>query len=136
VCQCFGSTASPTSNGRDIRSKHLVPLAIGGAPEDLRNVWPEPKVEAKEKDEVEDALLSAACYRHTLTLQAAQAAIAQLDPDTRRDAGGSRAPLRRKRRMMSYWAWDHDDDEGYDGHDEDEHEALAELGRLPTATRG
>jgi hypothetical protein len=31
-----------------------VPLSLGGAPEDLRNVWPEPKAEAKEKDEVED----------------------------------------------------------------------------------
>jgi hypothetical protein len=48
------------------------------APEDLRNVWPEPKAEAKRKDEVEDALLAAACYRHTLTLvAAAQAAIAR-----------------------------------------------------------
>jgi hypothetical protein len=55
---------------------HL-PLSLGGAPEDLRNVWPEPKAEAKEKDEVEDALLAAACYRHTISLQAAQAAIAR-----------------------------------------------------------
>jgi hypothetical protein len=52
-------------------------LALGGAPEDLRNVWPEPKAEAKRKDEVEDALLSAACYRHTISLQAAQTAIAR-----------------------------------------------------------
>jgi hypothetical protein len=37
----------------------------------------EPKAEAKRKDEVEDALLSAACYRHTLTLAAAQATIAR-----------------------------------------------------------
>jgi hypothetical protein len=56
---------------------HDVPLSLGGAPEDLRNVWPEPKAEAKRKDEVEDALLAAACYRHTLTLAAAQAAIAR-----------------------------------------------------------
>jgi hypothetical protein len=52
---------------------------------------------------------------------------AQLDPDTRRDAGRSTAPLRRKRQMTSHWAWDHDDDE---------HAALAELGRSPAATRG
>jgi hypothetical protein len=45
--------------------------------QDLRNVWPEPKAEARRKDEVEDELLAAACYRHTLTLQAAQAAIAR-----------------------------------------------------------
>jgi hypothetical protein len=37
----------------------IVPLALGGAPEDLRNVWPEPKGEAKRKDEVEDALVAA-----------------------------------------------------------------------------
>jgi hypothetical protein len=54
-----------------------VPLSLGGAPEDLRNVWPEPKAEAKRKDEVEDALLEAVCYRHTMTLAAAQAAIAR-----------------------------------------------------------
>jgi hypothetical protein len=54
-----------------------VPLSLGGAPEDLRNVWPEPKAEAKRKDEVEDALLAAACYRHTMSLAAAQAAIAR-----------------------------------------------------------
>jgi hypothetical protein len=56
---------------------HDVPLSLGGAPEDLRNVWPEPKAEAKRKDEVEDALLDATCYRHTMTLAAAQAAIAR-----------------------------------------------------------
>jgi hypothetical protein len=43
-------------------------------------VWREPKAQAKRKDEVEDALLAAACYRHTISLQAAQAAIrARLD---------------------------------------------------------
>jgi hypothetical protein len=57
--------------------EHAVPLSLGGAPEDRRNVWPEPKAQAKEKDEVEDALLVAACYRHTVSLQAAQAAIAR-----------------------------------------------------------
>jgi hypothetical protein len=56
---------------------HDVPLSLGGAPEDIRNVWPEPKAEAKRKDEVEEALLAAACYWHTLTLGAAQAAIAR-----------------------------------------------------------
>ena len=73
----FRAYGIPHERWRLYTIDHLVPLAIGGAPEDLRNVWPEPKVEAKEKDEVEDALLSAACYRHTLTLQAAQAEIAR-----------------------------------------------------------
>jgi hypothetical protein len=61
----------------DYTIDHDVPLSLGGAPEDLRNVWPEPKAEAKRKDEVEDELLAAACYRHTMTLAAAQAAIAR-----------------------------------------------------------
>ncbi len=73
---------------------HLVNLSLGGAPEDLRNVWPEPKAEAKRKDEVEDALLAAACYRHTMTLAAAQAAIREeLDRNPCRFAGGWRAVL-------------------------------------------
>jgi hypothetical protein len=53
-----------------------VPLALRGALDDLRNVWPEPKDQAKRKDEVEDVLAAAVCYRHTLSLQAAQGAIA------------------------------------------------------------
>jgi hypothetical protein len=52
-------------------------LAISAGPRDLRNVWPEPKAEARRKDEVEDELHEAVCYRHTLTLAAAQAAIAR-----------------------------------------------------------
>jgi hypothetical protein len=67
----------PHEQWRDMTIDHAVPLALGGAPEDLRNVWPEPKSEAKRKDEVEDALVAAVCYRHTLTLLAAQAAIAR-----------------------------------------------------------
>jgi hypothetical protein len=56
---------------------HLIPLGLGGAPEDLRNVWPEPKAEAKRKDEVEDALIAAVCYRYTMQIGQAQAAIAR-----------------------------------------------------------
>jgi hypothetical protein len=56
---------------------HLVPLEIGGAPMDARNVWPQPKDEAKRKDEVEDALHAAVCYTHTISIADAQAAIAR-----------------------------------------------------------
>jgi hypothetical protein len=73
----FRAYGIPHEQWRDFTLDHDIPLSLGGAPEDLRNVWPEPKAEAKRKDEVEDALLSAACYRHTITLQAAQAAIAR-----------------------------------------------------------
>jgi hypothetical protein len=56
---------------------HLVPLELDGAPLDLRNVWPEPKAGAAEKDAVESALHEAVCYRRTLTLEQTQAAIAR-----------------------------------------------------------
>lgn len=56
---------------------HLIPLELGGAPFDLRNVWPQPKVEAKRKDKVEERLRFLVCDRHTLTLWAAQASIAR-----------------------------------------------------------
>jgi hypothetical protein len=82
-----------------VHHRHLVPFALGGAPEDLRNVWPEPKAGAKSKDEVEDALVTAACYRHTLTLQAAQAANrARLDRNDCRSAADSRSPYREDER--------------------------------------
>jgi hypothetical protein len=73
----FRAYGIPHDQWRNYTVDHLVPLSIGGAPEDLLNAWPEPKIEAKEKDGVEDALLAAACYRHTLTLHDAQAAIAR-----------------------------------------------------------
>jgi hypothetical protein len=72
----FHACGIPHEQWRDYTIEHI-PLELGGAPEDLRNVWPEPKTDAKRKDEVEDALLSATCYRHTLTLASAQAAIAR-----------------------------------------------------------
>jgi hypothetical protein len=116
----FRAYGIPHEQWRGYTIEHLVPLALGGAPEDLRNVWPEPKDEAKRKDEVEDALVAAVCYRHTLSLQAAQAANrARLDRNLCRSAGGSRASLPGGRTMS--WTWEHDDDEGYDGHEDDEH---------------
>lgn len=73
----FRAYGIPHEQWRSYTIDHLVPLALGGAPEDLRNVWPEPKAEAKRKDEVEDALVAATCYRQILTLHDAQAAIAR-----------------------------------------------------------
>lgn len=67
---------------------HLVPLELDGRPfgvdasgrPDLRNVWPEPKQQAEEKDAVEGALHAAVCYRRGyrglhMSLHDAQAAI-------------------------------------------------------------
>ncbi len=68
---------------------HLVPIELGGRPFgflgnrwELRNVWPEPKAEAAQKDAVENALHATVCYRAGyrgvhLTLEQADAAIAR-----------------------------------------------------------
>ena len=73
----FRAYGIPHEQWHDYTIDHDVPLSLGGAPEDLRNIWPEPKAEAKRKDEVEDGLLEAVCYRHTISLAAAQSAIAR-----------------------------------------------------------
>jgi hypothetical protein len=59
---------------------HLVPLALGGAPSDLRNYWPEPLIAAdgwtaEMKDELE-AVLSRMVCSGRLPLDVAQRAIA------------------------------------------------------------
>lgn len=64
----------------DYEGDHLVPLALGGAPSDMRNYWPEPWVAADGwtagmKDELE-ALLSRMVCNGRLSLAEAQRAIA------------------------------------------------------------
>lgn len=68
---------------------HLVPIELGGRPFgvrdgawDLRNVWPQPKAQAREKDRVESALHAAVCRRRGyrglhLSLASAERAIAR-----------------------------------------------------------
>ena len=72
----FAAYHIPHDAWRSYTIDHLVPLELGGAPMDLRNVWPEPKTEARRKDHVEDKLHAAVCYDRSLTLEAAQSAIA------------------------------------------------------------
>lgn len=84
----FREYGIPHERWRDFTVDHLVPIELGGEPFglvdgrwDLRNVWPEPKAEARHKDAVEDALHAAVCYRRGyrgihLTVVAAQRAIA------------------------------------------------------------
>ena len=64
---------------------HLVPLELGGAPRDRRNLWPEPNtitladgtsIGSKEKDDLEDALHDEVCSG-TMLLADAQRAIAR-----------------------------------------------------------
>jgi hypothetical protein len=64
----FGETGSPLSYKED----HLVPLSIGGAPRDPRNLFPQPTAKATEKEELEEHLHKAVCSGQ-MTLTAAQA---------------------------------------------------------------
>ena len=66
---------------RDYEEDHLVPLSLGGAPDDERNLWPEPRKsadgwDADRKDELELALNRLVCAGR-LPLATAQEAIAR-----------------------------------------------------------
>jgi hypothetical protein len=117
VFQAYGI---PHEQRRGYTIEHLIPLELGGAPEDLRNVWPEPKTDAKRKDEVEDALLS----RDVLSSHAnagigASCDRAELDRDAGRPAGDSRASLRAEQRMTDLVAGECLKPDAVDyGHDE------------------
>jgi hypothetical protein len=54
---------------------HLVPLELGGAPNDPRNLWPQPGPSPNPKDELEDRLRELVCSGR-LALAAAQRAVA------------------------------------------------------------
>jgi hypothetical protein len=53
---------------------HLIPLELGGAPRNPKNLWPEPRKQAKKSDPLETKLKRQVC-RGTMTLAAARAAI-------------------------------------------------------------
>jgi hypothetical protein len=55
---------------------HLIPLELGGAPRDPRNLWPEPRAQSKLSDPLETKLKRQVC-RHGVTLAAARRAIRQ-----------------------------------------------------------
>jgi hypothetical protein len=54
---------------------HLVPLELGGSPNNPRNLWPEPGAAPNPKDKLETALHDLACS-HRMTLTDAQTTIA------------------------------------------------------------
>ncbi len=60
----------------DYEYDHLVPLELGGAGNDPRNVWPEPGASPNPKDALENRLNEMVCD-HAITLAAAQQAIAR-----------------------------------------------------------
>lgn len=53
---------------------HLVPLELGGAPRNPKNLWPEPRTQAKRSDPLETKLKRQVCKRQ-ITLARARAAI-------------------------------------------------------------
>ena len=55
----------------DYEYDHLVPLELGGAPNDPRNLWPEPGASPNPKDELEERLRAMVCDGE-LSLPAAQ----------------------------------------------------------------
>lgn len=59
---------------RHYEEDHLVPLELGGAPRDPRNLWPEPHTQSPAKDTAENALKADVCYGRR-TLSQAQAKI-------------------------------------------------------------
>lgn len=54
---------------------HLIPLALGGDPNDPRNLWAEPHASPNPKDDIEFRLIQLVCRRE-VSLTDAQAAIA------------------------------------------------------------
>jgi hypothetical protein len=53
---------------------HLIPLELGGAPRNPKNLWPEPRSQAKKSDPLETKLRRQVCKRQ-ITLARARAAI-------------------------------------------------------------
>lgn len=65
-------------NPKHYEEDHLIPLSIGGAPEDPRNLWPEPRESewgAEKKDQLEFVLYKMVCA-HEISLADAQREIA------------------------------------------------------------
>ncbi|MFJ9782648.1 hypothetical protein ACIRSS_23910 [Amycolatopsis sp. NPDC101161] len=65
------------TNMSDYEEDHFLPLELGGAPKDPRNLWPEPHAgspNSSSKDSVENAVKKAVCA-HQVTLSAAQTAM-------------------------------------------------------------
>jgi hypothetical protein len=69
--------------GRSLASyeeDHLVPLELGGAPSDERNLWPEPIGEARVEDREEDALHAGVGTRRLSLAEAQQRILADWGP--------------------------------------------------------
>jgi hypothetical protein len=66
----YGETGLPSAYEED----HLIPLVLGGAARDPKNLWPEPRRQAKKSNALETTLGRAVC-RHMMPLRRARRAI-------------------------------------------------------------
>jgi hypothetical protein len=66
----YGETGLPS----DYEEDHLIPLELGGAPRDPRNLWPEPRAQASHSDPLESKLKRSVCHS-VMTLAKARLAI-------------------------------------------------------------
>ncbi len=69
--KAYGFTDSPSNYEFD----HLIPLELGGAPDDMKNLWPEPHSSSFTKDAVENYLHAQVCSGN-MKLETAQNLIA------------------------------------------------------------
>ena len=69
----YGETGSPSEYEED----HLIPLELGGAAKNPKNLWPEPHSQSKISDPLETKFKKQAC-KGVLTLKKARAAIRTL----------------------------------------------------------
>jgi hypothetical protein len=68
----------------------LIPLELGGAPRNPKNLWPEPRAQARRSDPLKTKLERQVLARR-ITLNAARAAIRRLKYTTARDYARRRA---------------------------------------------
>jgi hypothetical protein len=66
----YGETGSPPN----YEENHLIPLDLGGAPRNPKNLWPEPRAQAAKSDPLETKLKRRVC-RGLIRLATARAAI-------------------------------------------------------------
>ena len=66
----YGETGSPSLYEED----HFIPLELGGAPRNPKNLWPEPHSQSKLSDPLEAKLKKQVC-KGILTFKKARAAI-------------------------------------------------------------
>jgi hypothetical protein len=68
----YGETGSPS----DYEEDHFIPLELGGAPKNPKNLWPEPRSQSKQSDPLETKLKRSVC-KGVMTLAKARAVIRQ-----------------------------------------------------------